>query len=154
MTVADLDTELTAALRERGMRVTSQRLIVNRVLHERARHATAEEVLAAVAERLPGLSLPTVYATLDLLQELGAVRRVAVPGGPTLYDPRTAPHHHMVCERCGRAEDVEADVDLAGALRAAGGHGFDARHAEVVVTGVCAACAAMPSQPGRGRPAE
>ena len=129
MSVASQDQQLSAALRERGQRVTSQRLVIHRVL-------------AAVADRLPGVSLPTVYATLDLLEDLGAVRRVAVPGGPALFDPRTDPHHHMVCSVCGRTEDVDAEVDLSAAERAAGAAGFDARHAEVLLRGVCARCAA------------
>src|SRR5690242_15325297 len=97
---SDIDERLTAALRERGLRVTSQRIVINRVLHELYEHVTAEEMLHAVGERLPGVSLPTVYATLELLEELGQVRRVAIPGGPALFDRRTAPHHHMVCRSC------------------------------------------------------
>src|SRR6185437_11677947 len=112
----DLDDRLSAALRERGQRVTSQRLVIHRVLHELDAHVTAEQVLDAVDDRLPGVSLPTVYATLELLEDLGAIRRVAVPGGPALYDPRTEPHHHMVCSVCGGAEDVFADVDLGAAV--------------------------------------
>jgi Fe2+ or Zn2+ uptake regulation protein len=141
---AELDDRLSAALRERGQRVTSQRLVIHRVLHELDAHVTAEEVLGAVADRLPGVSLPTVYATLELLEDLGAIRRVAVPGGPALYDPRTAPHHHMVCGTCGRAEDVFADVDLTAAVRSAKRDGFSARHAEVIVTGTCEACTGRP----------
>jgi Fe2+ or Zn2+ uptake regulation protein len=137
-----LDQELSDLLRARGMRVTTQRLVIHRVLHELGTHATAESMQAAIADRLPGVSLPTVYATLDLLEELGAVRRVAVPGGPALYDPRTAPHHHLVCRRCGTAEDLDAPVELAPVLAAAAAQGFEARHAEVVVAGLCSACAA------------
>jgi Fe2+ or Zn2+ uptake regulation protein len=135
-----LDRSLSDALRARGQRVTSQRLVIHRVLHELGTHASAEMVLGQVAGRLPGVSLPTVYATLDLLEELGAVRRVSMPGGPALYDPRTAPHHHLVCRECGRTEDLEAEVELAPVLAAAAGTGFTAGHAEVVVTGRCSSC--------------
>ena len=135
-----LDQELTDTLRARGQRVTSQRLVIHRVLHEFGTHATAEDVLAAVADRLPGVSLPTVYATLDLLEEIGVVQRVAVPGGPALFDPRTTPHHHFVCRECGRAQDVDAEVELAPVLRAAADRGLQARHAQVVITGLCATC--------------
>ena len=137
------DATLRTALRERGLRVTSQRLVIHRVLHDLGTHTTAEDVLGAVVDRLPGVSLPTVYATLDLLEELGAVRRIAIPGGPALFDPRTTPHHHFVCRSCGHALDVEADVDLAPALAAAAGLGLQARHAEVVIAGTCDACSAM-----------
>src|SRR3954469_11218375 len=82
---------LVAALRARGQRVTSQRLVIGRLLRELDRHVTAEEVLRRASEQLPGVSLPTVYATLDLLAELGVARRVSV-GGPVLYDPRDPAH--------------------------------------------------------------
>src|SRR3954464_14574383 len=150
-TTAQLDADLTAALRERGQRVTSQRLVIHRVVHELDAHVTAEAVLDAVADRLPGVSLPTVYATLDLLDELGMARPVAGPGGPALYDPRPAPPHHLVCARCGRVEDVDARVDLTAAVEAAAGRGFQTRHAEVLVTGLCADCSAATAAPRAGR---
>jgi Fe2+ or Zn2+ uptake regulation protein len=132
---------LVAALRERGQRVTSQRLVIGRLLRELDRHVTAEEVLRRASEQLPGVSLPTVYATLDLLAELGEARRVSV-GGPVLYDPRTEDHVHLRCRTCGRVEDLEVDLDTARALRAARAAGFEAQSAELVVEGRCAACAA------------
>jgi Fe2+ or Zn2+ uptake regulation protein len=138
---SQLDTRLTEALRERGNRVTPQRLAINRALHRLGRHATAEEVLRRVSNRVPGVSLPTVYATLELLDELGLARRVTAGEGPALFDPRTDPHHHAVCRRCGRVEDLDAPVRLDPAVRAARGRGFRAAHAEVTVSGLCARCA-------------
>ena len=137
---AAADERLVAALRARGQRVTSQRLVINRLLAEVDRHVTAEEVLRRAGERLPGMSLPTVYATLDLLADLGLARRVSV-GGPALYDPRTEDHPHMRCRSCGRIEDVAAVVDTTPALRAARDAGFVPETAEVVVVGLCADCA-------------
>src|SRR6478672_7268580 len=125
---------LVGALRDRGQRVTSQRLVIGRLLRELDRHVTAEEVLRRASEQLPGVSLPTVYATLDLLAELGVARRVSV-GGPVLYDPRVADHAHLRCRACGRVEDLEVDVDTARALRAARRAGFEAEGAELVVQG-------------------
>src|SRR3954466_9610932 len=139
---AAAEARLVAALRQRGQRVTSQRLVIGRLLRELDRHVTAEEVLRRASEQLPGVSLPTVYATLDLLAELGAARRVSV-GGPVLYDPRVADHAHLRCRVCGRVEDLEVDVDTARALRAAKRAGFEAEGAELVVEGRCAACAAQ-----------
>ena len=138
---ADIDWRLGSALRDRGLRLTAQRIVINRVLHEMYEHVTADEVLEAVEERLPGVSLPTVYATLELLEELGEIRRVAIPGGPALFDRNTSPHHHMVCRSCGRAEDIDADIDVGAALRSAKRRGFESRDAQVLVTGVCAECA-------------
>jgi Fe2+ or Zn2+ uptake regulation protein len=136
-----IDAELTAALRARAMRVTPQRLAIHRALRELDRHSTADEILAQVSERLPNASLPTVYSTLELLGELGFVRRVSAGTGPTLYDPRLDEHHHLVCRRCGAVEDMDTTLDPAPVLRAARRRGFQADGAELVVTGLCRDCA-------------
>jgi Fe2+ or Zn2+ uptake regulation protein len=135
------EARLVAALRDRGQRVTSQRLVIHRLLRELDRHVTAEEVLRRASEQLPGMSLPTVYATLDLLTELGEARRVSVGGSPVLYDPRVADHAHVRCRECGRVEDLDVPLDVARALRAARDAGYAAETAELVVEGRCAACA-------------
>jgi Fe2+ or Zn2+ uptake regulation protein len=140
-TAADLDRELTTLLRERGQRVTPQRLVIHRVLRERDRHVTAEDLLEAVDDVLPAVSLPTVYATLDLFEELGVVRRVAAGGGAAVYDSRSAPHHHLVCRRCGAVSDLDAAVSLEPALAGARDAGFRPEHVELTLSGLCADCA-------------
>ncbi|MBS1878479.1 MAG: transcriptional repressor [Actinobacteria bacterium] len=142
-TIPAAEQELSGALRERGLRVTPQRLFIYRALLRLDRHVSAEEVLAAVGESLPNVSLPTVYATLELFEEMGLVRRLGVTQGAVLYDPRPDQHDHRVCDRCGAIEDFEADLDLAAALRRAGRGGFHAGRAEVVVHGLCPRCAAL-----------
>jgi Fur family ferric uptake transcriptional regulator/Fur family peroxide stress response transcriptional regulator len=135
------DEELSERLRERGLRATSQRLVMHRLLRERNRHLTAEELLDEASARLPGISLPTVYSTLELFEELGVVHRVNGGGGTLLWDTRGDDHHHLVCRRCGRVEDIDTPLDLSGARRSARRAGFAADRAEVVVSGLCADCA-------------
>jgi Fe2+ or Zn2+ uptake regulation protein len=134
---------LSKVLRERGQRVTPQRIAIARTVRELDRHTTAETVFARVSEQMPGVSLPTVYATLDLLEEVGLVRRVPTETGTAVYDPRTEDHHHLVCRRCGDIMDVDAPVDRAELLSAAATLGFAADDAQVVVRGVCANCRAL-----------
>ena len=52
--------------------------------------------------------MPTVYATLLLLEELDLVRRVSTGSGAVLFDSRVSPHAHTVCRRCGALADLEA----------------------------------------------
>ena len=134
-----VSTELTTALHDRGMRVTPQRVVVHRALRELDRHVTADELLDAVGERLPNVALPTIYATLELLEELGMVRRVQ-RAGTTLFDPRTDEHHHLVCTRCGAIDDVDSPVETSALERAADQRGFEHERIEAVVQGRCAAC--------------
>src|SRR3954468_11411543 len=128
---AAAEQELVVALRERGQRVTSQRLVIGRLLRELDRHVTAEEVLRRAGERLPGVSLPTVYATLDLLADLGLARRISV-AGPLLYDPRAEDHAHVRCRVCGRVDDLDLAVENGAALRAARAAGYAPEGAELV----------------------
>lgn len=140
MTGQTVDIPLIEALRGRGQRVTSQRVLMHRALRERDRHFTAEELLDAMGGRLPNLSLPTVYATLELFQEMGIVRRVSRASGPTLFDSRTDEHGHVVCRSCGNVSDLDTTGQSAAAMAGAQRQGFTAEHAEVVVSGLCADC--------------
>jgi Fe2+ or Zn2+ uptake regulation protein len=133
--------DLPTALHERGMRVTPQRVVLHRALLELDRHVTADELLDAVSERLPNVSLPTIYATLDLLEDLGMVRRVQ-RAGTTLFDPRTDSHHHLICTSCGSIEDLDSDLDTGALERAAARHGFEHERIEAVIHGRCARCRA------------
>lgn len=140
---ADLDLELTTRLRETGHRVTSQRIFVHRALCAQGRHLTAEQVLDAVSEALPSISLPTIYATLELLEDLGIVRRVSA-GGALLFESRTDPHAHAVCRRCGAVVDIDqpgADA-YAPALELTLATGFQPEDAQLLIWGLCPSCSA------------
>jgi Fe2+ or Zn2+ uptake regulation protein len=114
---------------------------MHRLLRDRNRHLSAEELLSQASEQLPGVSLPTVYATLELFEQLGIVRRVNGGGGTLLWDTRADTHHHMICRNCGRIEDMDTPLDLERARRSAARAGFQPDRAEVVVSGLCATCA-------------
>jgi Fe2+ or Zn2+ uptake regulation protein len=134
------DAELTELLRRRGLRATSQRVVMHRLLRDRNRHVSAEELLSEASERLPGVSLPTIYSTLELFEGLGIVRRVNGGSGTLMWDTRSDAHHHMICRNCGRVEDIETPLDLESARRSAARSGFQPDRAEVVVSGLCADC--------------
>jgi Fe2+ or Zn2+ uptake regulation protein len=140
--VTEMDERLVSQLRERGMRVTPQRMVIHRKLCGQSQHMTADQVLAQVSEVLPGTSLPTVYSTLELLESLGLVRRVGTGNGAVVFDSRVEPHAHTVCRRCGAMSDLEGAAAPEDALARAGATGFVPDHAQLVVWGLCPACAA------------
>jgi Fe2+ or Zn2+ uptake regulation protein len=140
-TDAILDEELIAALRERGQRVTLPRLLVHRHVRRQDRHVTPEQLHAELAPQLPSLSPATIYGTLDLLDELGFVRRISTPRGGFVYDSRVEDHHHAICRACGRVQDLDTPVDARAAERAARAAGFHPAHAQLTVSGLCDACA-------------
>lgn len=123
---------LTDALRTRGQRVTLPRLMVHRVVTRAPQHVTADDVHA----ELPSLSFATIYSTLELLEELGLVRRVSTLGGSAVYDSRTEAHDHAICRVCGRLFDLEGTAIPP----AAAPKGFEVERAQLQVVGVCAQC--------------
>jgi Fe2+ or Zn2+ uptake regulation protein len=142
MAATPIDERLVEKLRARGMRVTPQRIVIHRALCSQNRHMTAEQVLASVSDVLPGTSLPTVYSTLELLEGLKLIRRVGTGNGAVVFDSRVEPHAHTVCRRCGAMADVEGTAAPNDALTRAAASGFVPDHAQLVVWGLCASCAA------------
>jgi Fe2+ or Zn2+ uptake regulation protein len=130
----------TQLLHARGQRVTPQRLVTLRELRRRATHCTADEIRRSVRASLPGTATPTVYATLELLVDLGLLRRIDT-GSAALYDARLEPHQHAVCRRCGEVTDVDGEVDAASLLGAARAQGFSPANAELIISGICPRCA-------------
>lgn len=127
-----VDQQLVEALKARGQRVTLPRLMVHRFVAAAPQHVTAEDV----HEELPSLSFATIYSTLELLEDLGVVRRVSTLEGAAVYDSRTEPHGHAVCRRCGRLFDLDP-----GEVRGAAPAGFSVEQATVQIVGLCAECA-------------
>ncbi len=122
-----------ARLRARGSSMTAQRRAILHFLDGNVDHPTAAEIFEAVTREHPVTSRATVYNTLALLEEVGAVRVLREAGLEARFDPNTSPHHHLHCQRCGRIEDVPADaveVRVNGAV--VSGH--------VRIDGRCAAC--------------
>lgn len=138
-TEASSESSLIERLRRRGWRLTPQRGVIVEVLAGEHVHMTADQVLVAARERRPGISVATVYNTLNELVELGEVLEVCPDHGPKRYDPNaTRSHQHLVCVDCGEILDVRADrlPDLAEGER----RGFEILDVDVVFRGRCAAC--------------
>ena len=140
--VSEIDERLIGRLRQRGLRVTPQRIVIHRALCSESQHMTADQVLGRVSDVLPGTSLPTVYSTLELLEGLGLVRRVGVGNGAVVFDSRVEPHAHTVCRQCGVVADLDGVLAPSEALPRAAATGFVPDDAQLAVWGLCADCAA------------
>jgi Fe2+ or Zn2+ uptake regulation protein len=135
--------DLLERLRAREWRVTPQRRVIAEVLSGEHVHLTAEAVHAAAQQRLPEISLATVYNTLNELVTMGELLGVAAGSGPKRYDPNvTVAHHHLVCTSCGTLRDVLPDSTSLQALHANNLHGFVLTGVEIVFQGLCPDCSA------------
>jgi len=131
---------LVARCRERGAKVTPQRVAVFAAVAGTIEHPAPEGVFRTVREEMPQLSLATVYKALDFLEEVDLVRRVASEGSGRRYDAKLTPHHHLVCAECGRIEDfLDARLDVVCPTGRPGG--FRPERISVQIHGACADCA-------------
>ena len=87
-------------------RNTIQRSLVLAAVKELQRHATADEVYDIIVNKHPDISRGTVYRNLNLLSDIGEIRKVEMPGGAALYDHLCHDHYHAKCVKCGRVFDV------------------------------------------------
>lgn len=83
-----------------------------------------------------------MFRALDLFLEVGVVERFSLANGETGYvvcDP-AAHHHHVVCERCGRATEIDdrGVKALAKKIAKRSGYRIDAHRLEL--TGLCPSC--------------
>ena len=131
--------ELTELFRARGLKVTPQRQAIFGVLHGETTHPTAEAVYEAVSTSMPTISLRTVYQTLNDLTSMGEVQNLDLGTGSARFDANLDAHHHLVCERCGRVDDVYADASTVR-VPTPQRHGFTISSTEVVFRGTCPDC--------------
>ncbi len=104
-------------------------------------HLTAEAVHGRAQERLPEISLATVYNTLNELVAMGEVLEVPAGGGAKRYDPNAhLAHQHLVCTRCGELRDVFPAGETALSLDADDRHGYEVTAVRIVFEGVCPSC--------------
>ncbi len=126
--------------RERGVRVTHQRLEIFREVATSPDHPDAETVFLQLRRRIPTISLDTVYRGLWLLHDLGLIQIIGSGRESTRFDANLDPHHHFLCLGCGLMRDFgEIDLmhlELPGFLS----HVGQVRVIHLEARGVCLAC--------------
>lgn len=136
------DAAADALIRGAGLRVTATRVAVLDALRARP-HATADDVFDRIVGSLPGTSKQSVYNALGDFADAGLARRIEPAGHAGTFELRVGDnHHHVVCTRCGRIDDVDCVVGSAPCLHVPEGSGYLIETAEVTFWGVCADCRA------------
>lgn len=143
MSKAEIDRRVQGFVRtcrQRGMKVTHQRMEIFRDLAASAEHPDAETVYRGVRKRVPSISRDTVYRTLSTLETEGFIRKAEALVERVRYDANPDRHHHFICTVCGKISDfysgaldrlpIPESVETLGRIASA----------QVQVRGVCSAC--------------
>lgn len=131
---------LRTVAREAGLKLTHQRLEIFRELAGTEEHPDAETIFRAVQQRMPTVSLDTVYRTLWMLHDLGLVTTLGPRGDGVRFDANLDRHHHYCCVRCGLVRDFESDeldgLSVPDSVKRLG----SVVDSHVEVRGLCATC--------------
>lgn len=101
-----MDVCVTTMLRDKGFKVTPQRLAIYDVLAKTKAHPSAEMIFNQLQPLYPTMSLATVYKTIDILREIGLVQILNVGEDSFRYDAETSNHPHVRCLECNRVDDL------------------------------------------------
>lgn len=122
------------------IRNTIQREIVLNAVNSLHNHPTPEEIVEFVNERYPNISRSTVYRNLNILEQNGSILRVKIPNAADRFDFNVTKHYHIVCEKCGRVDDLDMPYfdDLNSAVDDANGYTINSHN--IVFFGICPDC--------------
>ncbi|MBN2254220.1 MAG: transcriptional repressor [Deltaproteobacteria bacterium] len=135
-------THIKEALNNKGLKVTHQRIEIFNEVIKSDDHPDVETIYRGVRERLPTVSLDTIYRTLWLLIDMGLIAALGPSRERVRFDGNTEPHHHFVCTRCRKIYDFyspEFDrIQLPEEIQSLG----EGEKINVEVRGVCHQCMA------------
>ena len=121
-------------------RNTIQRSLVLEAVNRLQCHATADEIYEGIKKDHPNISRATVYRNLNVLSEMGEIRRMETPGGADRFDHRCHDHCHVRCQKCGRVFDVDVDFITGLEQRIRDAHGFEFTGYDILFRGICPDC--------------
>jgi Fur family peroxide stress response transcriptional regulator len=103
-------------------------------------HPSPEEVYARIKEKIPSISLATVYKNIHLFVESGVLNEVSPHHGSLRVEMNSHQHHHLVCSQCKSIVDIgEEQLGLHVKPKRLPG-GFQVQRYAIDVIGICAAC--------------
>ena len=129
------------------MRDTHPRRALSSLIDRRAGHFRAADLLEDARRANVRVGRATVFRTLDLLADQGALERIDLPTGEHAYvacEPERDHHHHVVCRTCAKSVEV-ADSGLQAVVRDLEGEtGFEIDAHRLELYGVCSECRRRP----------
>lgn len=127
-------------LREQGYRLTPQRLVILRILHQAHKHLSPLEICQQAQQVMPGLTEATVYRNLNFLSAQGLALAAHIGNGQFVYEFGEHAHHHLICRACGETLEIEHRVlqDLYAQFQQSTGYQIDSMH--VTFFGLCPVC--------------
>lgn len=127
---------------DQGLNVTRQRLRIAEMFFCMQGHHTLDELYGAMRRSEPGLGQTTVYRTLKLLCEAGLALELQFGDGVARFEPvkAKAHHDHLICQKCGKAEEFRSEAIEVLQRELADSHGYQLLGHAHYLYGLCPEC--------------
>lgn len=125
---------------QHGLTVTHQRQVIYETVMSLPGHPSTEAIYEKVRERIPSISLATVYKNVRTFLESGVFQEVSFHHGSLRVETNRRPHHHLVCTHCKAIIDIEESKFEPLRLRSGVPRGFTIQKFAIDILGVCEAC--------------
>jgi Fur family peroxide stress response transcriptional regulator len=132
--------ELITVLKEKGFRMTPQRLELIRIIAASDGHPNALQIYNSIKKQFPTMSQATVYNTLSLLKEMNQVLEIDLHGDSHYDGNRPEEHSHVVCLRCDKIVDGDYFVDDDAIPNLEKSTGFEIFRSQIAFYGLCPDC--------------
>jgi Fur family transcriptional regulator, peroxide stress response regulator len=130
---------LRSKLIEYDIRPSYQRIRILEYFYCMEGHPTVDEIFAALASDIPGLSRTTIYNTVKLFIQVGLLRELNIHENEMRYDMITRDHGHFKCVQCGNVINFEVDIQQ---LLISGLGQYQIKERDVLFKGICPKCQA------------
>lgn len=132
--------ELIDALKQKGCRMTPQRLELVRIIAASERHPSANQLYEEIKNQFPTMSQATVYNTLALLKDMNQILEIDLHGDSHYDGNRPEPHPHIICTECNQIVDgdINLDGDMIKELEQTSG--FQITRSQISFYGLCPNC--------------
>ena len=112
LTSEDIERRLIDKLKKNNLKLTRQRLAIVEVLSNDRSHSSARAIFEKVRQKVPSVSLSTVYFTLNLFKNEGAVKELEFYDMGNRYESDVTDHLDLICLRCGRIVNYDEPIPM------------------------------------------
>ena len=130
--------DYTQFLRDHHTKVTPQRLALVEELH-REGHIDIDSLYENIKKKFPSISLATLYKNINSMLESLLVKEIKISGQKSKYELTKAEHAHIICQKCGKLEDIVIDTKALVADVEHNSH-YAITESTLQFFGVCPAC--------------
>ncbi|MEG1705002.1 MAG: transcriptional repressor [Clostridia bacterium] len=122
------------------MRYSKHREEILNIIKNSDSHPTVEDIYISMREKIPNISLGTVYRNISILYEMGLIKKIPLNNRPDRFDKTLTNHYHMICKKCNQVYDIFSDELNMLNKNISNEVGHNIESSDITFYGICHEC--------------